>query len=71
MRALQGVATGYLDARVGQFETAAKAKADKNKTNQLLLYKQFYSKQYNFPLDKIDVEFFIVKRNVNKLIQRD
>tara|TARA_R110000796_G_scaffold26748_2_gene73971 strand:+ start:212 stop:2782 length:2571 start_codon:yes stop_codon:yes gene_type:complete len=29
MRALQGVATGYLDARVGQFETAAKAKADK------------------------------------------
>ena len=29
MRALQGVATGYLDARVGQFEAAAKAKADK------------------------------------------
>ena len=40
------------------------AKADKNKTNQLLLYKQFYSKQYNFPLDKIDVEFFIVKRKL-------
>jgi hypothetical protein len=39
-------------------------KADKNKTNQLLLYKQFYSKQYNFPLDKIDVEFFIVKRKL-------
>ena len=29
MRALQSVATGYLDARVGQFEAAAKAKADK------------------------------------------
>ena len=40
------------------------AKADKNKTNQLLLYKQFYSKQYNFPIDKIDVEFFIVKRKL-------
>ena len=26
MRALQGVATGYLDARVGQFEAAAEAK---------------------------------------------
>jgi|TARA_B100000497_G_C7649348_1_gene390583 hypothetical protein len=39
-------------------------KADKNKTNQLLLYKQFYSKQYNFPIDKIDVEFFIVKRKL-------
>ena len=29
MRALQGVGTGWLEARVGQFETAAKAKADK------------------------------------------
>ena len=38
------------------------AKADKNKSNQLLLYKQFYSKQFNFPIDKIDVEFFIVKK---------
>jgi hypothetical protein len=39
-------------------------KADKNKSNQLLLYKQFYSKQFNFPIDKIDVEFFIVKRKL-------
>ena len=37
---------------------------DKNKSNQLLLYKQFYSKQFNFPIDKIDVEFFIVKRKL-------
>ena len=29
MRALQGVATGYLDARVGQFEAAAEAKRAK------------------------------------------
>ena len=39
-------------------------KADKNKTQQLLLYKQFYSKQYNHPIDKIDVEYFIVKRKL-------
>ena len=39
-------------------------KADKNKTQQLLLYKQFYSKQYNHPVDKIDVEYFIVKRKL-------
>ena len=39
-------------------------KADKNKTNQLLLYKQFYSKQNNIPLNKIDVEYFIVKRKL-------
>ena len=40
------------------------AKADKNKTNQLLLYKQFYSKQYNHPIERIEVEYFIVKRKL-------
>ena len=39
-------------------------KADKNKTNQLLLYKQFYSSQHNIPIDTIDVEYFIVKRKL-------
>jgi RecB family exonuclease len=39
-------------------------KADKNKTAQLLLYKQFYSKMYDYPIDKIDVEYFIVKRRL-------
>ena len=37
-------------------------KKDENKTQQLLLYKQFYSKQYNHPIDKIEVEYFIVKK---------
>ena len=39
-------------------------KADKNKTDQLLLYKQFYGAQHEIPLDKIDVEYFIVKRKL-------
>jgi len=39
-------------------------KKDENKTQQLLLYKQFYSKQYNHPIDKIEVEYFIVKRKL-------
>ena len=39
-------------------------KADKNKTDQLLLYKSFYSKQFDIPLDRIDVEYFIVKRKL-------
>ena len=39
-------------------------KRDQNKTQQLLLYKQFYSKQYNHPIEKIDVEYFIVKRKL-------
>ena len=39
-------------------------KADKNKTQQLLLYKQFYAEQYKHPIDKIEVEYFIVKRKL-------
>ena len=39
-------------------------KMDENKTQQLLLYKQFYSEQYNHPIDKIEVEYFIVKRKL-------
>ena len=39
-------------------------KKDKNKTQQLLLYKQFYSKQYNHPIENIEVEYFIVKRKL-------
>ena len=40
------------------------AKADKKKTDQLLLYKYFYSAQHDIPVDKIDVEYFIVKRKL-------
>ena len=39
-------------------------KTDKTKTNQLLLYKQFYGAQHDIPLDKIDIEYFIVKRKL-------
>ena len=39
-------------------------KADKSKTNQLLLYKRFYALEKNIPVDKIDVEYFIVKRKL-------
>ncbi len=39
-------------------------KKNTNKTSQLLLYKKFYSEQYNHPIDKIEVEYFIVKRKL-------
>ena len=39
-------------------------KADKNKTDQLLLYKYFYSAQHDIPVDKVDIEYFIVKRKL-------
>ena len=39
-------------------------KADKVKTSQMLLYKKFYSEKYNIPLDKIKVEYQILKRKI-------
>ena len=39
-------------------------KADKNKTNQLLLYKYFMSEEREIPIDKIDVEYLILKRRL-------
>ena len=39
-------------------------KADKVKTSQMLLYKKFYSEKYNIPLDKIKVEYQILKRKL-------
>jgi len=40
------------------------AKRDSNKIAQLILYKIYFAKQYNIPVDNIDVEYFIVKRKV-------
>ena len=39
-------------------------KKDENKQFQLILYKYFFSKQYNIPLENIEIEFFIVRRKV-------
>ena len=39
-------------------------KADKNKTNQLLLYKYFFSREKKIPIDKIDIEYLILKRKL-------
>jgi len=39
-------------------------KKDKLRTDQLLLYKKFYSRQFNIPENKIEVEFLILKRKL-------
>jgi hypothetical protein len=39
-------------------------KEDPAKYSQILLYKAFFSKKYNVPMDMIDVEFFILKRKL-------
>jgi len=41
-------------------------KADKTKTAQLVLYKKFLSQQYGYPIDRIDVKYFIVRRKISE-----
>ena len=41
-----------------------KAKKDKTKQFQLVLYKKFFAEQYKVPIENIDIEFFIVKRKL-------
>lgn len=41
-------------------------KDDFNKTSQLILYKIFFSRQYDVPIDKINVEFIILKRKIEE-----
>lgn len=42
-----------------------KTKKDELKQFQLILYKQFFAKQFNVPEEQINIEFFIVKRKVH------
>jgi len=52
--------------RIVDFKTSGRGwtseKEDFTKLAQLRLYKALYSKKYNIPLSKINVEFFILKR---------
>jgi len=41
-------------------------KADQTKTAQLILYKEFYAKQYGWDVESIDVEYLIVRRKINE-----
>ena len=39
-------------------------KKDRLKTSQLVLYKQYFAKQYGISVEKIDIKYFIVKRKL-------
>lgn len=41
-----------------------KEKSDEIKNMQLVLYKKFFAEQYNFPIENIEIEYFIVKRKI-------
>lgn len=72
--------TGYLDAvirnkknkriRILDFKTSGRGwsdweKRDETKIAQLLLYKIYFSKQYNVPISDIEVEYIILKRKID------
>lgn len=40
------------------------AKKDDKKIAQLVLYKQFFAKQFNIDIDRIDIEYVILKRKI-------
>lgn len=44
-------------------------KKDQTKINQILLYKRFFSALRNVPEDKIDIQFFIVRRKINENLE--
>lgn len=44
-------------------------KKDQSKVNQILFYKRFFSVLRNVPEDKIDVQFFIVRRRINENLE--
>jgi hypothetical protein len=39
-------------------------KKDDNKLAQILLYKEYFGRQFGFDVDRIEVEYFIVKRKI-------
>lgn len=55
-----------MDIKTSTRGWSANQKKNPNLTAQVVLYKEFFSKQFDIPKDKIDVEFFIVKRRVPK-----
>jgi RecB family exonuclease len=44
-------------------------KADVTKTAQLILYKEFYAKQFGVDVDSINVEYIIVRRKINEELE--
>ncbi len=53
-----------IDFKTSTFGWGDKEKKNEIKQFQLLLYKKYFSEHFNFPLENIEVEFFIVKRKL-------
>ena len=55
------------DIKTSKGGWAAKDKSDQIKIGQLHLYNIFFSKQFNIPIEKVEAEYFIVRRKVMTL----
>jgi len=53
-----------IDLKTSSTEWNKWQKEDPTKYSQILLYKAFFSKKHNIPINMIDVEFFILKRKL-------
>ena len=52
------------DIKTSMYGWKDNAKKDPVKTAQLVIYKSYFSKQYDVPVENINVEYFIVKRKL-------
>ena len=52
------------DIKTSKMGWKDKEKKDELKMQQIILYKEYFAKQYNIDPEQIDVEFFIVKRKL-------
>lgn len=53
-----------IDIKTSTRGWGAREKKNEDKQFQLILYKKFFAQQYDFPVENIDIEFFIVKRKL-------
>jgi hypothetical protein len=55
-----------IDFKTSTWGWGDKDKKNETKQNQLLLYKRYFAEHFNFPIDNINVEFFILKRKLRE-----
>ena len=59
-------AVTIFDIKTSKLGWSKYEKDDFVKTSQLILYKIFFSRQYDIPIDKINVEFIVLKRKIDE-----
>jgi hypothetical protein len=53
-----------IDLKTSYMGWKDKDKKDFSKTSQLVIYKEYFAKQYGFPRDNIEIEYIILKRKI-------